>query len=353
MRNQFRVIGMLIAATLMVSLCACGGSSGGSAAPAAPASSQPQESSKATEPVSESASSDAAPADGESLLKGMKIGFAQMENNGSWRVAETKSVQEEAARLGIDLVYTDAQSSTAKQVSDVEDMVAQGVKYILLAPREEEGLQPALEKAKAAGIPVILVDRAVSGEDYTTLIASDFIEEGQRAGKWLVEATGGKGNIVVLEGTTGASVTIDRQKGFEEAIAGTELKIIAQQTADFTLSEGQKVMENIIQAKGSEITAVYAHNDDMALGAIQALKAAGLQPGKDVIVVSVDGCKAALQAIIAGELGCTVQCSPFFGPIAFETVAKLEAGEEVPRFIKNEDMLFDKTNAEQYVDSAF
>ena len=298
-------------------------------------------------------SSEAASSLSNGALQGLKVGFAQMENNVSWRVAETKSVQDEAKRLGVELIYTDAQSSTAKQVSDVEDMVAQGVKYIILPPREEEGLQPALDKAKAAGIPVILIDRTVKGDDYTTLIASDFIDEGERAGKWMIDKLGGSGNVVVLEGTQGATSTIDRQKGFEQAINGTGVKIIAQQTAEYTLSEGRRVMENIIQAQGDNINAVYAHNDDMALGAIQAMKAAGIQPGKDVIVVSVDGAKAALQSIIAGELGCTVQCSPFFGPIAFETIAKLEAGEKVPRYIQNEDLLFDITNAADHIDTAF
>jgi len=298
-------------------------------------------------------SSEAASSLPDGALAGLKVGFAQMENNISWRVAETKSVQDEAKRLGVELIYTDAQSSTAKQVSDVEDMVVQGVNYIILPPREEEGLQPALDKAKAAGIPVILIDRTVRGDDYAVLIASDFIEEGERAGKWLIDKLGGSGNVVVLEGTQGATSTIDRQKGFEQAIEGTGVKIIAMQTAEYTLSEGQRVMENIIQAQGDKIDAVYAHNDDMAIGAIQALKAAGIQPGKDVIVVSVDGSKAALQAIIAGELGCSVQCSPFFGPITFETIAKLEAGEKVPRFIKNEDLLFDITNAAEHLETAF
>ena len=298
-------------------------------------------------------SSDAASSLPDGALQGLKVGFSQMENNVSWRVAETKSMQDEARRLGVDLVYTDAQSSTAKQVSDVEDMVAQGVKYIVLAPREEEGLQPALDRAKAAGIPVILIDRTVRGDDYTTLIASDFIEEGERAGQWLMDKIGDNINVVVLEGTQGATSTIDRQKGFEQAIEGTNVQIIAMQTAEYTLSEGRRVMENILQAHGDNIDAVYAHNDDMAIGAIQAIKAAGVKPGDDIMIVSVDGSKAALQAILDGELGATVQCSPFFGPITFETIGKLEAGEEVPRYIKNEDMLFDITNAADHIDEAF
>ena len=289
--------------------------------------------------------------------KKLKVGFSQMENNGPWRIAETNSIKDEAAKRGIDLVYTDAKSDTAKQVSDVEDMIAQKVDYILLAPREFEGLAPALQAAKKAKIPVILIDRAaagVAGEDYVTLIASNFVLEGQQAGDWLAKTTNNKANIVELTGTAGSSVMKDRQDGFKEAISKfPDMKIIASQDGDFARANGQKVMENIIQAKGKEITAVYAHNDEMAIGAIQALKAAGMTPGKDVTVISIDGEKDGLKAIIAGELGATVECNPKFGPSAFDVVEKLQKGEKVETMIINPDMFFDKTNAAQYVDAAY
>lgn len=289
--------------------------------------------------------------------KVLKVGFSQMENNNPWRIAETNSIKEEAAKLGIELVYTDAQGQTSKQVNDVEDIIAQGVDYILLAPREFDGLAPALLSAKEAGIPVILIDRAAAGEagvDYVTLIASNFIEEGNRAGEWLVDQTNGKANIVELTGTTGSSVAKDRQDGFMEIIEkNPDMQIIASQTGDFARANGQKVMENIIQAKGSEITAVYAHNDEMAIGAIQALKAAGMTPGEDVIVISIDGSKDALKAIIAGEMGATVECNPKFGPKAFDVIAELEAGKEVATMIINPDEFFDIDNAEKFLDSAY
>jgi ribose transport system substrate-binding protein len=289
-------------------------------------------------------------------LSALTVGFAQMENNISWRIAETNSMQGEAAKLGVTLVYTDAQSDTAKQVSDVEDMVAQGVDYIVLPPREEEGLTPALKAAQDAGIPVILIDRSVKGVpgiDYTTLIASDFVYEGEEIGKWVVNKAGGKGNIVILEGTQGATSTIDRQKGFMNIIEGTDMKIIADQTAEYTMSGALTAMQNIIQAHGDAIDVVYCHNDDMALGAIQALKSAGMKPGEDVLVAGVDGAKAALEAIIAGEMSVTIQCNPIFGPIVFETIKRLEAGEEIPTQITNADMLFDITNAAANLDIAF
>lgn len=289
--------------------------------------------------------------------KVIKVGFSQMENNGPWRIAETNSIKEEAAKRGIQLVYTDAQGQTSKQVNDVEDIIAQGVDYILLAPREFEGLAPALLSAKEAGIPVILIDRAAAGEageDYVTLIASDFIEEGLRAAEWLIEETGGVANIVELTGTTGSSVAKDRQDGFMEGIKDyPDMKVIASQTGDFARANGQKVMENIIQAKGSEITAIYAHNDEMAIGAIQALKAAGMTPGEDVVVLSMDGSKDALKAIIAGEMGATVECNPRFGPIAFDVIESLEKGETVDTLILNPDNFYDANNAEEFVDAAF
>jgi ribose transport system substrate-binding protein len=337
-----RALSVLFVLAILVSLVAGCASSATTAAPAS----------------TTAAAAAAQPAASETqAAKKLVVGFSQMENNMPWRIAETNSIREEAAKRGIELVYTDAQSQTAKQVSDVEDMIAQGVDYILLAPREEEGLAPALAAAKAAGIPVILIDRAAKGEagvDYVTLIASDFIEEGKRTAQWIIDNHGTKGNIVVLEGTQGASAATERQIGFEEVMKNyPDMKIIAQQTADFTRADGQKVMENFIQAHGKNINFVYAHNDEMAIGAIQAIKAAGMVPGKDIILTSIDGEKDALQAIIAGELGVSVECSPFFGPIAFDTIAKLEAGEKVPTFIKNEDRLFDATNAEEFVNSAF
>jgi galactofuranose transport system substrate-binding protein len=286
------------------------------------------------------------------------IGWSQMENNNPWRIAETKSIREEAEKRGIKMVYSDAQSDTAKQISDVEDMVAQGVDYIILAPREFEGLTPALETAKKADIPVILVDRKVAGEpgkDYVSFLGSNFIEQGQKAAEWLIEEMGGKGNIVELTGTSGSSVAMDRQKGFGDKLKekAPDMKVIASQTGDFARANGQKVMENLLQSEGDKINAVYAHNDEMAIGAINAIKAAGKVPGKDIIVVSVDGTKDALQAIIDGEMGATVESSPFFGPSVFDVIENLEDGKEVEKEIIIEDRFFDKSNAADFVKEAY
>ena len=285
------------------------------------------------------------------------VGFSQMENNGPWRIAETKSMRDEAAKRGYELIVTDAQTQTPKQISDVEDLVARRVDAIFLAPKEFEGLAPALAAAKAAKIPIFLIDRearGAAGQDYITFVGSNFVEEGQRVGEWVVKNTGGKAGVVILEGSAGASVALDRNKGFTEAIKNSpDIKILASQPADFTRARGQEVMQNLIQAHGKNITLVYTHNDEMALGAIQALKSAGMNPGKDVIVVSVDGQKSALQAIQNGEMNVTVECNPRFGPIAFDTYEKHLRGEQLPAKIIVPDKFFDKDNAAQFIAEAY
>lgn len=285
------------------------------------------------------------------------VGFSQMESDNPWRIAETQSIRDEAGKRGVQLVVTEAQGQTAKQVSDVEDLIARRVNVILLAPREFEGLTPALQAAKQARIPVILVDRAAAGtpgEDYVTLLASNFVEQGQRAAEWLAQATGGQASIVELSGTPGSSVAADRAKGFRDGIAKYPgMRILASQTGNFSRAQGERVMQNLAQSLGPRVTAVYAHNDEMALGAIQALKAAGRRPGQDVIIVSVDGQRAALEAIQAGELGATVESNPRFGPLAFDTIEKLRRGEQIPPQIVLTDRLFDRTNAAQFVAEAY
>jgi ABC-type sugar transport system substrate-binding protein len=285
------------------------------------------------------------------------VGFSQMESDNPWRIAQTRSLREEAAKRGVELVVTDAQGQTAKQVSDVEDLIARRVNLILLAPREFEGLAPALQSAREAKIPVILVDReaaGIAGQDYVTFLGSNFVEQGRRAAEWLAQATGGKASIVELSLTPGSSVARDRAAGFREGIARHPgMKIIASQTGDASRAKGERVMQNVAQSLGPEITAVYAHNDEMALGAIQALKVAGRRPGKDVVVVSVDGQRAALEAIVAGELGATVESNPRFGPLAFNTIEQLRQRQPIPPKILLTDRLFDESNAASFIAEAY
>jgi ribose transport system substrate-binding protein len=285
------------------------------------------------------------------------VGFSQMGHDNPWRMAQTASLRAEAQKRGYEIVVTDAQDQTAKQVADVEDLIARRVNVILLAPREFEGLAPALQSAKEAGIPVVLVDReaeGTAGEDFVTFLGSNFVEQGRRAAEWLVKETGGTAGIVELTGTPGSSVAADRAKGFREVIARHPgMKILASQTGEFSRANGQRVMQNIAQSLGAQITAVYTHNDEMALGAIQALRASGRTPGTDVKVVSIDGERAALESIQRGELGATVESNPRFGPIAFETIEQIRKHQPVPPKKLITDRFFDRTNAAQFVAEAY
>jgi len=234
--------------------------------------------------------------------------------------------------------------------------VAQRVDVIALAPVVETGWEPALREAKSAGIPVILVDRGVTVSDdglYVTLIASDFVEEGRMAARWLADQTGGEAAIAELQGTVGSAPAIDRQKGFAEVLAGHPgMKIIKTQSGEFTRAKGKEVMEAFLKsAEGPQITAVYAHNDDMALGAIQALEAAGVRPGQAVRIVSIDAVRGAFEAMVAGKLNATVECNPLLGPVLFDTIENIAAGQTVPKRITIQDRLFEQSQAAEVIES--
>ncbi|HUF63058.1 MAG TPA: ABC transporter substrate-binding protein [Verrucomicrobiales bacterium] len=285
---------------------------------------------------------------------GHVVGFAQAGAESSWRVAETQSIRNEAAARGIDLKFSDAQGKQENQLAAIRNFISQGVEAIILAPIVETGWEDVLREAKDAGIPVILVDRGVAADPslYTTLIASDFVAEGRMAAEWLREKTGGRAKIIELQGTPGAAPAIDRKKGFEEVInAEPGMEIIASQSGDFNIERGKEVMEALLTQYGGQLTAVYSHNDDMALGAIQALQAAGRKPGEEVLVVSIDGVRAAFEAMVAGTLNCTVECNPLLGPMAFDAVEKALAGETLPKKIVVEDKVFDQSVAAEVIGS--
>ncbi|MFE0673461.1 ABC transporter substrate-binding protein [Streptomyces sp. NPDC058867] len=288
-----------------------------------------------------------------------KVGFAQTESNNPWRIAQTKSMQDEAAKLGYQLVYTDATGSAAKQVSDVNSMIAQGVDLIFLSPREEKPLIPAIKAAQAAGIPVVLLDRSVDpalakpGKDYLAFIGSDFAEEGRRAAAWLIKNAKGKTKIIELEGTTGSAPTSDRKQGFDSAVkAAGGFQIVASQSGDFSRDKGRRVTEALLQSH-PDADVIYAHSDEMALGAIAAVEATGRKPGKDVLVLSIDGGKEAVQAIVDGKINVTVECNPRFGPLAFRTLQRYAADEIIEPWVKIADKLYDRTNAADEVADAY
>jgi ABC-type sugar transport system substrate-binding protein len=302
-------------------------------------------------PASTTTDGGSAPAQASSLT----VGFAQVGAESSWRTAETESIKAEAEKRGVNLKFSDAQGKQENQIKAVNGYIAQGVDAIILAPVVETGWEQVLKDAKDAEIPVILVDRGLKVSDdslYATLIASDFVAEGRMAGEWLAKKTDGKASIIELQGTPGAAPAIDRKKGFEEAIKAHEgLKIIASQSGDFRRSGGKEVTEALLKVHGDKVTAIYAHNDDMALGAIQAIEEAGKKPGSDIIVLSIDGVKGAFEAMVKGTLNCTVECSPLLGPLAFDAVEKALAGAELPKKTIVDDKVYDRSVAADVIDS--
>jgi ribose transport system substrate-binding protein len=238
-------------------------------------------------------------------------------------------------------------------------MIAQRVDLIFLAPREERPLVPAVMAAKRAGIPVILLDRRVDGtqaqpgRDYVTFIGSDFVDQGRRAAEWLDKAVNGTARIIELQGTTGSSPANDRRKGFADYIANRpNMRVVASQSGDFVRDRGRQVAEALLQAN-PEATAIYAHNDEMAIGAIAALEARGRRPGQDVTVVSIDGTRSALQAIIDGKMGATVESNPRFGPKAYETLDRYARGETIDPWVVVPDRFFDRENAQRFLADAY
>jgi galactofuranose transport system substrate-binding protein len=291
-------------------------------------------------------------------LKTAKVGFSQSEKEANpFRIAETKSIKDEAAKLGItNLTTTNANSQFTKQISDVEQMIDSGVQLLVVAPLNSDGWESVFAKAKAKKVPIVTIDRKINATpctDYLTFIGSDFEEQGKRAADKMAEAMGNKGTVAILLGAPGNNVTTLRTKGFKDQIAkvAPEIKIEFEQTGQFSREEGQKVSEQLLQSKPG-IGGIYAENDEMALGAVTALKGAGKSAG-DVKIVSIDGTRGAVQGIVDGWLYAVIESNPRFGPLAFETIEKIRRGEKVPTKILLTDRLFDKTNAAQFVSEAY
>jgi simple sugar transport system substrate-binding protein len=279
--------------------------------------------------------------------KKIVLGFAQIGAESEWRTANTESIKSAAAESGIDLKFSDAQQKQENQIKAIRSYIAQKVDVIAFSPVVESGWETVLREAKAAKIPVILTDRAVNAKDdslWVTFMGSDFLEEGRKAGRWLVEKmkdVKGDVNIVELQGTVGSAPAIDRKKGFEEIVkADPKFKIIRSQTGDFTRAKGKEVMEAFLKAEGKKINVLYAHNDDMAIGAIQAIEEAGLKPAKDITIISIDGVKGAFEAMIAGKLNVSVECSPLLGPQLMQAVKDLKAGKTLPKRIVTQESIF-------------
>ena len=278
--------------------------------------------------------------------KKLTLGFAQIGAESGWRTANTQSIKDAAPKAGINLKFSDAQQKQENQIKAIRSYIAQKVDVIAFAPVVETGFEPVLKEAKAAGIPVVLTDRSVKVSDpslYATQIVSDFIDEGNKAGKWLLENYKGQGdvNIVELQGTVGSAPAIERKKGFEEVIkTNPRFKIIRSQTGDFTRAKGKEVMEAFLKAEGKKINVLYAHNDDMAIGAIQAIEEAGMKPGKDIIIIGVDAVKGAFEAMAAGKMNVTVECNPLLGPQLAQAVRDVLAGKQLPKWTQTKESMY-------------
>ncbi|SEI80197.1 simple sugar transport system substrate-binding protein [Propionispira arboris] len=288
--------------------------------------------------------------------KQITMGFSQIGAESEWRTAHTESIKSAAKAAGINLQFSDAQQKQENQIKAIRSFIAQGVDIIAFVPIVETGWDTVLKEAKDAKIPVIVVDRDVKLSDeslYIAKIGTDSVAEGKKVFNWIDEymkkenkqpRSGDKFNIVVLEGTVGSSVAIGRANGFKEAMAAApdaaKYTILASQTGEFTRQKGQEVMESFLKSDRDKIDILFAHNDDMALGAIQAIEAAGLKPGKDITIISIDSVKGMFQAMIDGKANCTVECNPLQGDILMETAKKILNKEEVPKNVYVEEGIF-------------
>lgn len=328
-----KVIALLLTLTMIMGLTACG---------SAETKTETETSSTKTVTETEEPAPDTS-SDNEKLV----VGFAQIGQESGWRDAETNDVQWYAARNTdtIELIFADAQQKQENQIKAIRNFIEMGVDVIVFPPVVETGWEAVLTECQEAGIPVILVDRGIdpsAGDElYTTMIASDHVWAGEQAAIVVNDLLGGAGKVVELEGTVGASAAVQRKQGFDEYIANncSDIEIIDSQTGDFTRAMGKEVMESFLKTY-DDIDAVFCHNDDMALGAIEAIKEAGLKPGEDIKIVGVDGVKGAFEAILAGEMNCTVECTPILAEQIFETAWKLKNGETVDKWIMSADGIY-------------
>jgi len=294
-----------------------------------------------------------------------KIGWSQNALDGAWRYAEEASIDDAAKKGGYQLIKTNANNSDNQQVQDIQNLINDRPDVLLVDPHTEDAEVKAILDARKACIPVIVVDRGVNesmatpGRDYVTFVGSDFQKQGVLAADALIEALGGpntQATIVELTGTTGSSPAILRGGGFDGELAtkAPGIKIVAEQTANFDRATGQQVMATLIH-QYPDIKGVFAHNDEMAIGAITALKSAGKKPGQDIKVVSIDGTKDATNLVLSGEEYAVVQSNPRLGELVFQTLADYLAGKDLPAWVVQPDKVFKKADgsAEAYLPEAF
>ncbi|GAA1806682.1 ABC transporter substrate-binding protein [Agromyces neolithicus] len=317
-----KLIGIAAAGAMLLALSGCAGADGGSAS-----------------------------ADGPKPLDELVVGFAQVGAESGWRTANTKDIQAAFEEAGIELKFSDAQQKQENQIKAIRSYIQQQVDVIAFSPVVETGWDAVLNEAKAAGIPVVLTDRAVDSKDeslYVSFLGSDFVLEGEKAGQWVLDEfadTTEPVEIIQLEGTTGAAPAIDRAEGFAEVIAeNPTLEVVASQTGDFTRAGGKQVTEALLKSNPG-VDLIYAHNDDMGLGAIEAIEAAGLVPGEDIKIVTVDAVKDGMQALADGKINFIVECSPLLGAQLIDIIKQINDGETPEKRIVTEETTFTQEQA--------
>ncbi|SET91550.1 ABC transporter substrate-binding protein [Paenibacillus sp. NFR01] len=282
------------------------------------------------------------------------LGFSQLGSESAWREANTASIVEAAREAGITLRMSNAEQSQKKQFDAIRDFIRSDVDIIAIAPVVQTGWEPILQEVKQAGIPVIILDRSVNVQDsslYITFIGSDFYDEGAKAAKYVLDKmrhVPGTIRIAELQGTVGSTPSIDRGRGFRETIKDHPGYVITQsQSANFTQAEGKAVMREFLSvAKEKWPQVLYAHNDDMAIGALEAIEEAGLKPGADIVIVSVDGTRRAFEQMITGRINAVVECNPLLGPLLMQATKEIMAGRTLPkRMVPPEDIFTEELAA--------
>ena len=288
---------------------------------------------------------------GEKEDPALLLGFSQLGWESAWRLANTQSVQQAAAEAGVSLMYSNAEQKQERQIKAIREFIAYQVDVIAFSPIVETGWDNVLQEAKDAGIPVLTTDRRVHVEDESLIagfVGSDFYQEGVQAGEFLLKKTEGMGDvhIVELSGTIDSTPMLQRAEGFRDAIAANpNLKLIDSVSGDFLRPKGRECMKVLLE-KYDCIDVLYSHNDAMTLGAITAMEEAGLEPGKDIIIITVDGEQAAIDLLREGKINCVVECTPTIGGTIMELAKKLADGEEIARYTYSEERVFSEFDAD-------
>ncbi len=281
------------------------------------------------------------------------LGYSQLGDESTWRTQNSRSIIDAAAKAGIKIMFDDAMQSPENQVKAIRSFIAYKVDVIAFSPLVETGWDTVLGEAKAAGIPVIIVDRMIKTADdslYTCALCSDFDLEGRRAGEFLVRKFGDSGrrvNIVEFVGTADSTPAIGRYEGFRDVISlHPQFQVIFSEDGDFMLSKGRELMQKVLTLYSpKDIDVLYSHNDDMTFGAIEVMQAAGIEPGKDIVIISVDATQRIINYLKNGVVNCVIECNPNSGPQVMGIARKIVAGEKVQKHVYINETVFDDSSA--------